>query len=126
LIPPLDRALAALVEDLIQRGRYEQTLVVAMSEFGRTPKMNRDADRDHWGHTFSVLMGCGSMKMGQAIGRSSPRGEFVVDRPISPQDVAATVYHHLGIDARAVTFPDSLGRPVHLIENGQPVRELVG
>jgi hypothetical protein len=126
LIPPLDQALAALVEDLIQRGRYGQTLVVAMGEFGRTPKMNRDAGRDHWGHTFSVLMGCGSMNMGQAIGRSSPRGEYVVDRPISPQDVAATVYHHLGIDARAVTFPDGLGRPVYLIENGQPVRELVG
>jgi uncharacterized protein (DUF1501 family) len=126
LIPPLDRALAALVEDLIQRGLYETTLVVAMGEFGRTPKMNKDAGRDHWGHTFSVLLGGGGLQMGQAIGKSSPRGEYVVDRPISPQDVAATVYHHLGIDARAVTFPDGLSRPVYLIENGQPVRELVG
>jgi Protein of unknown function (DUF1501) len=126
LIPPLDRAIGALIDDLIARGLYESTLVVAMGEFGRTPRMNRDAGRDHWGKTFSVLMGCGSMKMGQVIGKSSARGEYVVDRPISPQDVAATVYHHLGIDGRSITFPDRTGRPTYLIENGEPIRELVG
>jgi hypothetical protein len=125
LIPPLDRAIAALIDDLVGRGLYESTLVVAMGEFGRTPRMNKDAGRDHWGHTFSVLMGCGSMRMGQVIGRSSARGEHVVDRPISPQDVAATIYHHLGIDARAVTFDDRAGRPTYLIERGEPIRELV-
>ena len=78
LIPPLDKAIAALVTDLIDRGMYEKTLVVAMGEFGRTPRMNKDAGRDHWGNTFSVLMGCGGMKMGQVIGRSSARGEQVV------------------------------------------------
>src|SRR5262249_9118829 len=71
LIPPLDRAIGALIDDLTGRGLYETTLVVAMGEFGRTPRMNKDAGRDHWGHTFSVLMGCGSMRMGQVIGRSS-------------------------------------------------------
>jgi len=126
LIPPLDRAIAALVDDLIDRGLYDSTLVVAMGEFGRTPRMNKDAGRDHWGNTFSVLMGCGSMKMGQVIGRSSARGEHVVDRPISPEDVAATVYHHLGIDSRAITFEDKSGRPTYLIEKGEPIRELVG
>jgi hypothetical protein len=126
LIPPMDRAIAALVEDLIDRGLYDTTLVVAMGEFGRTPKMNKDAGRDHWGQTFSVLFGCGGMKMGQAIGKSSERGEKVVERPISPQDVAATVYHHLGIDARSVVFEDRSGRPIYLIENGTPVAELVG
>jgi hypothetical protein len=126
LIPPLDRALAALIEDLAARGLDESTLVVAMGEFGRTPRMNKDAGRDHWGNTFSVLMSCGSMRMGQVIGRSSPRGETVVDRPISPQDVAATVYHHLGIDARAVAFEDRAGRPTYLIDSGTPIRELVG
>jgi hypothetical protein len=126
LIPPLDRAIGALVDDLIARGLYESTLVVAMGEFGRTPRMNTDAGRDHWGKTFSVLVGCGSMRMGQVIGRSSARGEHVVDRPISPQDVAATVYHHLGIDGRSTTFPDRNGRPTYLIENGEPIRELVG
>jgi uncharacterized protein (DUF1501 family) len=126
LIPPLDRAIGALVDDLIARGLYESTLVVAMGEFGRTPRMNKDGGRDHWGKTFSVLMGCGSMRMGQVIGRSSARGEYVVDRPISPQDVAATVYHHLGIDGRSITFADRTGRPTYLIEKGEPIRELVG
>jgi hypothetical protein len=126
LIPPLDRAIGALIDDLIDRGLYDSTLVVAMGEFGRTPRMNKDAGRDHWGDTFSVLMGCGSMRMGQVIGRSNERGEHVADRPISPQDVAATVYHHLGIDSRSVTFEDRTGRPTYLIEKGEPIRELVG
>lgn len=126
LIPPLDRAIAALIEDLVDRGLYDKTLVVAMGEFGRTPRMNSNAGRDHWGNTFSVLMGCGGMRMGQVIGRSSPRGEHVVERPLSPQDVAATVYHHLGIDGRAVSFRDALDRPLPLIDNGDPIRELVG
>jgi uncharacterized protein (DUF1501 family) len=114
------------VQDLIDRGLYEKTLVVAMGEFGRTPRMNRNAGRDHWGNTFSVLMGCGSMKMGQVIGRSSARGEEVVERPLTPQDVAATVYHHLGINGRSVTFRDLLDRPMPLLDSGEPIRELVG
>jgi hypothetical protein len=126
LIPPLDRAVAALVEDLQQRGLYERTLVVCMGEFGRTPRMNAEGGRDHWGNVFSVLMGCGSLRMGQTVGRSTPRGEHVADRPIGPQDVAATIFHHLGIDSRRVTFPDAQGRPVPLIETGEPIRELIG
>ncbi len=125
LLPHLDRAIAALVEDLGQRGLYEQTLVVAMGEFGRTPRMNRDAGRDHWGRTFSVLLGGGRFRMGQAVGRSSPRGEYVLDRPLSPEGVAATVYHHLGIDGARISFPDRQGRGLHLIERGQPIRELL-
>jgi hypothetical protein len=125
LIPPLDRAVAALIDDLIQRGLYEKTLVVAMGEFGRTPRMNAEGGRDHWGNTFSVLMGCGSMNMGQTIGKSNPRGEYVADRPIGPQDVAATVFHHLGIDARKVLFDDTQGRPTPLVETGEPIRELI-
>ncbi len=126
LIPPFDKAFAALIEDLIARGLYEKTLVVAMGEFGRTPRMNPEGGRDHWGNVFSVLMGCGGMKMGQVIGRSNPRGEHVVDRPITPQDVAATVLHHLGIDGRKVSFLDNQNRPTALIETGQPIRELLG
>jgi hypothetical protein len=126
LIPPLDRAIAALIRDLIDRGLYDKTLVVVMGEFGRTPRMNSSAGRDHWGNTFSVLMGCGGMKMGQIIGRSSARGERVVERPISPQDVAATVYHHLGINGKSAVFRDALDRPMPLIDSGEPIRELVG
>ncbi len=126
LIPPLDRAIAALVDDLVERGLYEKTLIVAMGEFGRTPRMNANAGRDHWGNTFSVLFGGGGMKMGQTIGHSSARGEHVVDRPFDPQDVAATIYHHLGINAQAVTFYDHLDRPLQLLDRGEPIRELIG
>jgi len=125
LIPPLDRAIASLIEDLMQRGLYERTLVVAMGEFGRTPRMNANAGRDHWGNTFSVLLGNARMRMGHVIGRSSPRGEYVVDRPVTPQDVAATVYRHLGIDGRNASFTDNLARPVPVIENGAAIHELV-
>jgi hypothetical protein len=126
LIPHLDRAIGSLVEDLMQRGLYERTLVVAMGEFGRTPRMNANAGRDHWGNTFSVLFGNARMRMGQVIGRSSPRGEYVVDRPVTPQDVAATVYQHLGIDWANATFMDGLERPFHIVERGAPIRELAG
>jgi uncharacterized protein (DUF1501 family) len=126
LIPPLDRAIAALVDDLIDRGLYEKTLIVAMGEFGRTPRMNANAGRDHWGNTFSVLFGGGGMRMGQAIGRSSARGEHVVDRPFDPQDIAATIYHHLGIEAQTVIFHDHLDRPMPLLDRGEPIRELIG
>ncbi|WZO98437.1 DUF1501 domain-containing protein [Isosphaeraceae bacterium EP7] len=124
LIPPLDRAIASLIDDLVDRGLYDSTLVVAMGEFGRTPRMNKDAGRDHWGKAFSVLMGSGSWKMGQVIGRTSERGEYVNDRPINPQDVAATIYHYLGIDARSTAFDDRTRRPTYLIDAGEPIREL--
>jgi uncharacterized protein (DUF1501 family) len=97
-----------------------------MGEFGRTPRMNPEGGRDHWGQVFSVLMGCGSMRMGQTVGRSTPKGERVAERPISPQDVTATVFHHLGIDAGSVAFPDTQGRPIYLVESGEPIRELFG
>lgn len=126
LLPPFDRAFAALIRDLIDRGLYEQTLVVAMGEFGRTPRMNDAAGRDHWGHTFSVLMGGGRLPRGIVVGSSDAHGAYVAERPLSPEDVAATVYHHLGIDGQHTTFPDRSGRPMHLVETGEPIRELVG
>lgn len=126
LLPPFDRALAALVRDLIERGLYEKTLIVAMGEFGRTPRMNDAAGRDHWGHTFSVLMGGGRLPRGIVVGSSDAHGAYVAERPLSPEDVAATVYHHLGIDGQHATFPDRSGRPMHLVETGEPIRELVG
>ena len=124
LIPPADQAIAGLIEDLRERGLYERTLVVAMGEFGRTPRMNSAAGRDHWGHAFSVLMGGGGLKTGQVIGRSDDRGAYVAERPLGPEDVAATVYRHLGIDGRETTILDHSGRPRYLIETGQPIREL--
>jgi len=125
LIPPVDRAIAALIRDLVERGMFEKTLIVAMGEFGRTPKMNDAAGRDHWGHTFSVMMSGGSFRMGQAIGVSDDRGAYVAERPLSPEDVTATVYHHLGLDARNTAIPDRTGRPRYLVEHGEPIRELL-
>lgn len=125
LIPPVDRAIAALIRDLIDRGLFEKTLVVAMGEFGRTPKMNSAGGRDHWGHTFSVMMSGGGYRMGQCIGQSDARGAYVSDRRLHPEDVAATVYHHLGIDARNTAIPDRAGRPRYLVEQGEPIRELL-
>lgn len=125
LLPPFDQALAALVRDLINRGLYEKTLIVAMGEFGRTPRMNEAAGRDHWGHTFSVLMGGGRLPRGVVVGASDAQGAYVAERPLSPEDVAATVYHHLGIDSQRITIPDRSGRPMHLVETGEPIRELV-
>ena len=124
LIPPLDTAISGLMDDLENRGLYEDTMVIAMGEFGRTPRMNKYAGRDHWGRTFSVLVGCGGMNMGQVIGRSNSHGADVASRPISPEDVTATVYHHLGIDGENTTFDDLLGRPIPLIAEGKPIREL--
>jgi hypothetical protein len=124
LIPPVDLAIAALIRDLIDRGLYEKTLVVAMGEFGRTPKMNAAAGRDHWGKTFSVLMAGGKLRMGQTVGASDQHGAYVTERPFHPQDVAATVYHHLGIDAVNTAIPDRAGRPRYLVERGRPIREL--
>lgn len=125
LIPPLDAAVAGLVADLRQRGMYKDVLVVAMGEFGRTPRMNKYAGRDHWGKTFSVLMAGGKYKMGQVVGQSADRGEDVANRPLSPQDVVSTVYHHLGINGANTYFPDRLERPMPLIADGKPIRELV-
>ena len=126
LIPPLDVAMAALVRDLLVRGLYDRTLIVAMGEFGRTPKMNSAGGRDHWGHTFSVLFGGGGLNLGQPVGSSDDRGAYVKDRPVDPQDIAATVYRFLGIDGRRTTYPDNTGRPMHLIDHGEPIRELLG
>lgn len=126
LLPPFDQALAALVRDLVDRGLYETTMIVAMGEFGRTPRMNSAAGRDHWGHAFSVLMGGGRLPRGMVLGASDEHGSYVTERPLSPEDVAATIYHHCGIDGRRTAFPDRAGRPFYLVETGEPIRELVG
>lgn len=81
--------------------------------------------RDLWSTTFRIAF-AGGLKTGLAIGKSNPRGEYPVDRPLGPQDNTATVFHHLGIDARKVSFPDATGRPFYLVEDGEPIRELVG
>lgn len=122
--PRMDSAIPALVEDLYQRGLDKKVLVIAWGEFGRTPKVNSDGGRDHWGEVMSVLIAGGGLRMGQVIGSSTAKGEVPKDRPIKPYDVLATMYRHLGIDPHT-TFPDHAGRPVSLLYEGEVIAELV-
>src|SRR5205807_583370 len=110
-LPRFDRAYSALIEDLDQRGLLESTLVVAWGEFGRTPKVNAQAGRDHYPNVFSAAVAGGGVKGGLVIGESDAKGAFPKTNPKTPQDVLATLYQHLGVDTEAQYLTPS-GRPV--------------
>jgi hypothetical protein len=95
--PWLDQTLSALLTDLKQRGLLASTLVVVVGEFGRTPKINDKAGRDHWEHCYSALLAGGGVKGGRVIGASDARGEHPIDHPFTPADIAATVHHGVGL-----------------------------
>jgi hypothetical protein len=122
--PFYDQAVAALVEDLHNRGLDRQVLVVAMGEFGRTPRVNANAGRDHWGQVMSVLISGGGLRMGQAIGSSDSNGAVPNSSPYRPENVLAMVYRHLGIDA-AHTILDPTGRPRYILEERGLIEELI-
>jgi hypothetical protein len=122
--PQVDRAVAALVEDLDQRGMSENVLLVVSGEFGRTPKINGSAGRDHWAPLSTLALAGGGLKMGQVIGESAEKVDVPKTTPITPQDLMATVFDVLGIDKR-IQFVNQAGRPVYMIENGKPIAELV-
>ena len=126
LIPGLDKALSALIGDLSDRGMLDETLVLVMTDFGRTPKINSTGGRDHWPNCFSIVMAGGGVQGGQVIGESDASGEFVKDRPIAPGDLTATIYTLLGIDpAHELHTPD--GRPIRVAPQGSKViSELLG
>ena len=122
-VPPFDQALSALLRDLDQRGLLAETLVVVMGEFGRTPKVNKKAGRDHWGRAGSLLFAGAGVQGGRVIGASDKNGAFVTDRPVRPADVCWTIYEALGIDpAKEIVTPE--GRPVSILAEGATVREL--
>jgi hypothetical protein len=123
-LPKLDQAFSALVEDLAQRGLEKKVVVFATGEFGRTPRVNGSAGRDHWPGANSVAFAGGGLKMGQAVGATDRRGEYPAESPYGPQDVLATVYHVLGIDYRHV-FVDDGNRPVPIANYGKPIAQLV-
>jgi hypothetical protein len=125
LIPSLDLAISALLDDLSTSGRLSETLVVVMGEFGRTPKINTQGGRDHWPRVFSVLLAGGGIPGGQVIGSSDATGESPKDQPVTPADLAATIYTLLGIDPLA-TLNTGDGRPVQISQSGKVVRELAG
>jgi len=123
-IPKLDMALSTLVEDLHLRGLDKDVSVVVWGEFGRTPKINKDAGRDHWPPVNFALLAGGGMRTGQVIGSTDKQAGYAKDRPVSFQNVFATLYHNLGIDPSAAVT-DRSGRPMYLLDEQQPIRELV-
>ncbi|VTT96446.1 hypothetical protein : Putative uncharacterized protein OS=uncultured Acidobacteria bacterium A2 PE=4 SV=1: DUF1501 [Gemmataceae bacterium] len=124
-LPQLDRGIASLIEDLHDRGMADDVVTVVWGEFGRTPKINnQNAGRDHWSPVMSALVAGGGLKMGQAIGASSARGEYPKDRPYKVPHLLSTVYQAMGIDA-SYTFPNGSGRPMYILDDREPVTELL-
>ncbi len=118
----MDQGLTALLEDLSGRGLLDETLVVWMGDMGRTPRINREAGRDHWSFCYSVVLAGGGIRGGQAYGASDRGAAYPSSQPVSPADIAATIYHCLGIDPRA-HFTDQEGRPL-VACSGDPVQGL--
>lgn len=123
LLPPTDHGLAALLQDLDIRGLLEETLVIWMSDMGRTPRINREAGRDHWSFCYSILLAGGGVRGGSVYGSSDRMAAYPSTNPISPADVAATIYHCLGIDPRAHIM-DQQGRPL-VVSSGQPLHGIL-
>ncbi len=123
-LPPLDQGYAALLQDLHDRGMLENTLVVWFGDFGRTPKINPSAGRDHWATSGVATLGGGGVKTGEGVGATNALGEVVVENPLTPEDLAAPIYHALGIPLH--TWYRSVdGRPIELVPEGKPVRQLI-
>lgn len=124
-MPQWDVTVAALVNDLADRGLLETTLVIALGEFGRTPQINKDAGRDHWSSAMSVLFAGGESPGGQVIGATDNKGYSAVERVLSPENFASTIYAKLGMDPNKIYYTHE-GRPVHLVSDPTPIRELMG
>lgn len=124
--PLLDQALTALLLDLEERGLDEDVSVVVWGEFGRTPKINKMNSRDHWPPVSFALLAGGGMNRGQVIGATNRLGEYATERPVTFQEVFATLYHNIGIDVHSATIQDLNGRPQYLVDAGvEPIKELV-
>jgi uncharacterized protein (DUF1501 family) len=124
-MPAWDNTVATLIEDLAERGLLDTTMVIALGEFGRTPQINKDAGRDHWSNAMSVLFAGGGTPGGQAIGATDAKGFAAIERVLSPENLASTIYTKLGIDPDKMYYTHE-GRPVHLVSDPQPIRELMG
>jgi len=123
-LPHFDQTFTALLEDLDAGGLLDETLVVVMSEMGRTPRVNGSAGRDHWTYCYSVVFAGAGVRGGTAYGASDAQAAYVKDRPVSPADVCATVYRCLGIDPD-MTVPDRAGRPVPVAQGGRPIEGIL-
>lgn len=139
--PLFDQAVAALTEELYERGLDKQVLLVIGGDFGRTPRISYAAStgegrasapagvmqpgRDHWPNAMSFLFSGGGIETGQVIGATDRRGEEVIEHRVGISDFVATVYHHLGIDAERIAIPDLTGRPIPILQQGKPIAELM-
>ncbi|MGE0758718.1 MAG: DUF1501 domain-containing protein [Pirellulaceae bacterium] len=124
LVPPMEQAFVALLDDLSERGLLDSTLVVWMGDFGRTPIINKDVGRDHWPQCYSMVLAGGGIRGGQVVGSSDKIGARPATRPVAPADVHATVFQALGYDPRGITYYTVDGRPT-LLSEGEPLRELL-
>ena len=124
-MPAFENTIATLIEDLADRGLLDTTLVVVLGEFGRTPQINKDAGRDHWSNAMSVLFAGCDTPGGQVIGATDARGYAAIERILSPENFASTVYRKLGIDPGKIYYTP-LGRPTHLVSDHTPISELMG
>jgi hypothetical protein len=124
-LPKLDRGLSSLLQDLSDRGMDKDVTVVMWGEFGRTPRVNGGAGRDHWSRVAMGFLAGGGMRLGQAVGTSTANAEEAKDRPVHLQEVFATLYHNLGIDVERTQLIDPAGRPQYLVEIRQPIAELI-
>ena len=122
--PQLDQAVSAFVSDVYERGLADRILLVITGEFGRTPRVNRNAGRDHWAPLSTLALSGGGLKMGQVVGDSAAKVDVPRTTPITPQDLMATIFHVLGIDSQ-VQFMSPAGRPTYMLEKGRPITELV-
>ncbi|MGE3999461.1 MAG: DUF1501 domain-containing protein, partial [Planctomycetaceae bacterium] len=123
----LDPALAALIEDIYAKDLDRRIMVVVTGEFGRTPRLSHNVHgtgRDHWPAAYSVLLSGGGLNTGQVIGATNSKGEYPTQRPLTPRDILATIYHHLGVDPHH-HLTDHTGRPVPILPSGEPIAELV-
>jgi hypothetical protein len=125
MAPPIDKGLSGLLADLAARGMLESTLVVMMGEFGRTPKINNNAGRDHHGRANSLLLAGAGLPGGMVLGRTDAKADSPVERPVTPSDLAATIYSILGIDPFTTRFETPDGQPIRLVDKGQAIKELL-
>ena len=124
LIPTFDQAFAGLINDLEQRGLLDETLVVAIGEMGRTPKANSNWGRGHWSTLFPAVIAGAGVKQGIVYGETDARAEYPIHKPVSPEDLAKTIYQRLGIDPE-VRVPDAQGRPVHVVDGGKVIDGII-
>jgi uncharacterized protein (DUF1501 family) len=124
-VPPFEATIAALIEDLKEQGMLERTMVIALGEFGRTPKVNSRGGRDHWSNAMSVMFAGGGTPGGQVIGATDRQGYAATERILSPENFVSTVYRKLGIDPEQILYTPQ-GRPTHLVSDETAIAELMG